>query len=82
VIGILSIGGYKYYVAFTDDHSRFTVIYLLKRKNDAFEAFKQFDARVFNLTKRHITILRSDGGGEFFNSEMKKYCKINGIFQQ
>jgi hypothetical protein len=82
-IGIPTInGGHKYYVSFTDDYSRFTVIYLLKKKSDAFGAFKQFDARVFNLTNRHITTLRSDGGGEFFNKKMQKYCQEHGIFQQ
>ncbi len=37
---------------------------------------------MFNLTNRHITTLRSDGGGEFFNKEMHKYCQEHGIFQQ
>jgi hypothetical protein len=81
-IGIMSIRGYQYFVSFTDDYSRFTVSYLLKRKSVAFEAFKQFDARVFNITGRHICILRSDGGGELFNSDMNRYCKEHGIFQQ
>jgi hypothetical protein len=75
-IGIPTInGGHKYYVSFTDDYSRFTVIYLLKRKDEGFDAFKQFDARVFIITDRHTSILRSDGGGEFINKNIKNYCK-------
>ena len=31
---IASSGGYKYYVSFVDDYTRFTWIYLLKHKSD------------------------------------------------
>ena len=41
---VLSRNGYSYYVAFVDQFSRYTWIYLLKHKNDVLAAFKQFKA--------------------------------------
>ena len=34
--------GYRYWVSFIDDFSRFKAVYLLKRKSETFAAFKQF----------------------------------------
>jgi hypothetical protein len=57
--------GYKYYVTFLDDYSRFTWIYFLKCKSDTLQAFTLFKAQVENLLNTTIKNLRSDGGGEF-----------------
>ena len=40
--------GYKYFITFTDDYSRFGSVYLMKRKSEAFEKFKEFKAKVEN----------------------------------
>ena len=37
-----AMGGYKYFVTFVDDYSRYTVLVLLKKKSDVLEAFKMF----------------------------------------
>jgi hypothetical protein len=76
------VGNFKYFVTFTDDFSRFTTLYLLKHKSDATAAYILYNTRVYNLTNRNITTLRSDGGGEFFNTNMKEYCAKLGTFQQ
>lgn len=60
-----SLGGHLYYVTFIDDHSRKTWIYLLNSKGEVFENFQEFKAKVDNLTKRKIKVLRSDNGGEY-----------------
>jgi GAG-pre-integrase domain/Integrase core domain len=62
---IVSYNGYKYYVSFIDDYSRFIWIYFLKNKSDALLAFTQFKLQVENLLNTTIKILRTDGGGEF-----------------
>jgi len=36
--------GYRFWVSFIDDFSRFKAVYLLKRKSETFGAFKQFKA--------------------------------------
>jgi flagellar basal body rod protein FlgC len=76
------VGDFLHYCSFTDDHSRFITVYLIKLKSDATAAFIHYDKRVFNLFGSHVSTLGSDGGGEFFNEEMTAYCADNGIFQQ
>ena len=39
-------GGYSYFITFTDDHSRFGHIYLIKHKSEAFEKFKEYKSEV------------------------------------
>ena len=41
--GILTRGGKRYFITIiNDDFSKYTYVYLLKNKNDAFDAFKTF----------------------------------------
>ena len=44
--------GYEYFITFTDDYSRFGYVYLMKRKSESFEKFKEFRAEVENQGKR------------------------------
>ena len=37
-------GGYEYYVTFIDDYSRYGYVYLIRRKSETFEKFKEFHA--------------------------------------
>ena len=68
-----SLGGHLYYVTFIDDHSRKTWLYLLKKKDEIFEKFKEFRLEVETLTKRKIKNLRSDNGGEY---TLRAYCSL------
>ena len=82
-IGIPSIlGDFTMFILFIDDFSRYITIYLLRSKADAADAFLQFEKKLFNMTGRHITTLRSDGGTEYFRSSVKEYCQEHGISQQ
>ena len=40
--GILTCGGNRYIIIFIDDFSKYTTVYLLKNKSDAFENFQDF----------------------------------------
>ena len=66
-------------MTFIDDHSRKTWLYLLKKKDEVFEKFKQFTSEVETLTKRRKKTMRSDNGGEYTSKEMIAYCKEAGI---
>ncbi|URE44790.1 Retrotransposon protein [Musa troglodytarum] len=46
--GMIIRGGNRYFITFINDMSRFTYVYLLKHKNDAFNAFKAYKAEVEN----------------------------------
>ena len=39
-------GGYRYFLTFTDDLSRYGYIYLMKHKSETFEKFKEFQSEV------------------------------------
>ena len=74
-----SLSGYVYYVSFTDDFSRKTLIYFSKGKNEVFSKFKEFKALVENISEKKINIFRSDNGGEFTSSEFKTFYSEVGI---
>ncbi|KAJ4744580.1 polyprotein [Rhynchospora pubera] len=62
---IVSSNGYKYYISFVDDFSRFTWIYFVKQKSDVPHVFSLFKSQVENALNTTIKTLRTDGGTEF-----------------
>ncbi|KAL0434207.1 UNVERIFIED_CONTAM: hypothetical protein Slati_2755000 [Sesamum latifolium] len=55
VCGPLSIparGGFSYFITFTDDHSRYGYVYLMRYKSEAFGRFKEYRLEVENQTNR------------------------------
>ena len=53
-ISIQARGGYEYFITFTDDYSRFGYVYLMKRKSETFEKFKEFRVEVENQLGKRI----------------------------
>ncbi|KAL0451445.1 UNVERIFIED_CONTAM: hypothetical protein Slati_1122600 [Sesamum latifolium] len=53
-------GGFSYFITFTDDHSRYGYVYLMRYKSEAFGRFKEYRLEVENQTNRKIKALRSD----------------------
>lgn len=74
--------GYKYWITFIDDYSRHWAVYPLKKKSDAFAAFKQFKAYAENQQSTTIKALRDDKGGEYMSNEWKTLCNTAGIQRQ
>ncbi|KAL0307336.1 UNVERIFIED_CONTAM: Retrovirus-related Pol polyprotein from transposon TNT 1-94 [Sesamum radiatum] len=75
-------GGFSYFITFTDDHSRYGYVYLMRYKSEAFMRFKEFRLEVENQTGRKIKTLRSDRGGEYLSGEFIDYLKKKGIVSQ
>ena len=63
-----SFFGFRYWVTFIDDYSRYRFVLPIKAKSDVFEAFKQFKAYAENQSERKIKILRDDKGGEYMST--------------
>lgn len=80
--GVVTRGGKRYFITFIDDFSRFTYVYLMRNKDEAFDMFKRFKAEVENLHERKIKMLRSDRGGEYFSTKFDAFCEDNGIVHQ
>ena len=65
--------GYKYWITFIDDRSRFKAAIPLRAKSEAFLAFKQY--RAYALTKHSLEIggLQNDKGGEYMSKEFDSF---------
>ena len=78
VCGPMSVedrGGYRYFLTFADDLSRYGYIYLMKHKSEAFEMFREFQSEVENHRNKKIKFLRSDRGGEYLSYEFGLHLK-------
>ncbi|KAL0457600.1 UNVERIFIED_CONTAM: hypothetical protein Slati_0387200 [Sesamum latifolium] len=53
-------GGYSCFITFTDDHSRYSYVYLMRYKSEAFGRFKEYRLEVENQIGHKIKALRSD----------------------
>ena len=63
-------------------------LYLLRSKDEALDAFEVFKAEVENQCGKHIKIMRSDRGGEYYGKYIEngqalgafaKFLQENGI---
>ena len=71
--------GFKYWITFIDDHSRYWCIALLKKKSDAFTALKNYKALMENHTGRRMKAVRDDKGGEWMSNVQKQFFAEQGI---
>ena len=78
----LTRGGKRYFITFTDDYSKYTYVYLLRTKDEAFEKFKIFKEEVENMLGKRIRRIRSDRGGEYRLNEYSKFCETHGIIRE
>ena len=62
---LLSNEGYKYYVHFIDDYSRYTWVYPLQTKSEFKIAFIQFHSMAERLFNKKLVCLQSDWGREY-----------------
>jgi transposase InsO family protein len=60
-----SVGGFKYYISFIDDFSKFTWVYLMHDRSEASRLFRQFQTHVERLLGTKIKTVQSDWGGEY-----------------
>ena len=70
----------RYFVTFTDNATRYTVTYLLRTKDEAFEAYKSFEA--WATTQQHckgIKTPRSDHGGEYLSAAFDQHLSKAGM---
>ena len=74
--------GYRYWMVFVDDASRFWAITFLKQKSEALEAFKVFKAYAEKATGCSILALRDDKGGEYIGKDFDSFCAKHGIQRQ
>lgn len=81
-MSVESLGGAKYFMAITDDWSRFTVTYFLHLKSEAFDKFVEYISYAQRATGRQLRTLRTDNGGEFCSNSFNAFCTDKGIARQ
>ena len=78
----VSIDGYKYYVTFIDEFSRYCWLFPLVNKSDVYSVFIAFYNYVNTQFSSKIKILQSDGGGEYTSHKLKLFFHAKGIVHQ
>ena len=74
-----SMGGRHYFVAFFDEVSRRTWVYVMKSKSGVFNVFLKWKNMAKTQTGKKIKHLITDNGGEFCNDQFLKFCQDEGI---
>jgi transposase InsO family protein len=75
----VSLGGSRYFLSFIDDCTQHTWVYLIARKSEVFDCFRDLKGFVENKSGRKIKCLRSDGGKEYFSGQFNGYLQQMGI---
>ncbi|KAB2594907.1 hypothetical protein D8674_030357 [Pyrus ussuriensis x Pyrus communis] len=78
---VRSIEGYRYYVTFVDEYTRFVWIFLMSNKSDVFTIFVQFYQFVLTQFGIPIKSLQTDGGGEYTSKRFSSFLAAKGILQ-
>ena len=58
-------GDKSYFATFIDNYSRYTKVYLIRHKDEAFDMFLSYKVEVENQLNRKKKRLRFDRGGEY-----------------
>ncbi|PIL27217.1 hypothetical protein GSI_10361 [Ganoderma sinense ZZ0214-1] len=74
--------GYLYWMVFVDDAMRFWAMAYLKRKSNAFAAFKAYKTYAENCLGLRIKATWDDKGGEYMGQEYIDFCAEHSIHRQ
>ena len=72
-------GGNRFFMTMIDDYSKYTVLYLLKKKSDVAAKIKEYVKFVQTEFNRTPKVIRSDRGGEYVNEELRQFLQSEGI---
>ena len=79
---VMPLGGRYYFITFTDDAGRYSWVYHLRMKSEAFFGFKTWHKEVERQTGRKLKVFCSNNGREYVNLEWELYMKEHGIIHQ
>ncbi|CAL9000175.1 unnamed protein product [Prunus brigantina] len=79
---VASFSGFRYYVLFTDDFTRFSWIFPMRLKSEVFHHFSTFVSYVETQFSMPVKQFQSDGGKEFDNGNFKQFCASKGIIHR
>ena len=79
---VMSVEGFRYYLLFVDDYSRYSWIFPMKNKSEVFGIFVTFKVHVEKMFNTSIKILQCDEGGEYKSQAFKHFLATQGISQR
>ncbi|KFD60304.1 hypothetical protein M514_27523 [Trichuris suis] len=71
--------GHRYMLTLIDDHTRFTMVRLIKSKSEVTSVIKEYVARMKNRFGRSSIAFRTDNGREYLGSELSNFFNNEGI---
>ena len=77
-----TLGGSTHFLLLIDDYPRLIRVSMLKRKLEAFLAFKKCKEHAEKEKETKLKCFRTDHGGEFMSKESVKFCDEHGINRQ
>jgi transposase InsO family protein len=78
---VQTINGREYYVTFTDDHSRFTHLYLLRTKDETFDAYTTYESMMRTQKGTRIKRIHSDRRGEYLSGPFDDHLAKAGTLR-
>jgi hypothetical protein len=75
---VQSLGGSKYSLCYIDLHTHEEKVHFLKKKSEAFNSYKRYEAWVKVQRNAFIKIFGSDRGGEFTSKEFNEHLANAG----
>ncbi|PIL28794.1 transcription factor [Ganoderma sinense ZZ0214-1] len=76
---VATLGGRKYYISFTDDATRFSTVYLMWKKSEAFDCYVSYEAWLETHEGVRIRALNIDRGGEYLSDEFIAHLDARGV---
>ena len=61
-----ALGGYRYFITFTNDFSHYGHVELIREKSNYLVSFKEFKVKMELQKIKKIKVIRFDIGGEFY----------------
>jgi hypothetical protein len=81
-MAVESMGGSRYFMTRTDNHSHWSDVFCIKIKSDVFGSFKKWKAKAERQSSSRIRTPYSDNGVEYMSGEFKVYLEKCGIKQE
>ena len=79
---MLTLNGKRFGLVIVDDYSRFSWIFFIFHKNEAFDKFLLFFRRVQMVHGAKVAAIQTDHGDEFKNNSFDEFCDEQGIKHQ
>ena len=74
-----SENGSHYFATFLDDHSRYSEVAVMKKKNETLEKFKEYMVKAERKHSKSLKCLHTDNGGEYVSKDFSDFLTEKGI---